>query len=323
MFPSSPGLSILTFKYPNNNIGKCCINLLKCDSQIPTVSSTGSGPGYTYSSKSLALFLCLLLLIMGMDIEVNPGPGNPTKGLSLVHLNIQSLYMSSIKSNPRVKLDEVYSTYAIDKDVDIICMSETWLHDNIDDDQIMLAGYQEPYRNDRPNRGGGGVCAYVTNNIISNRLKNLEPPSIDLLWLEVPLSNKRIIVGVGYRPPGQNREEVERFLDEFRTSLSNVIALGAESIVLVGDFNDRCTTWDSNHVLSELKNDFYDMLNAFDMVQLVNEITHTVGDTESLLDLIITDSPGFVQSFALLPPLGSKHVTLYLDFISRQSNSFH
>jgi hypothetical protein len=193
-------------------------------------------------------------------------------------------------------------------------MSETWLHNDIKNDQILIPGYQEPYRNDRPNRGGGGVCAYVTNNIISKRLRNLEPPSIDLLWLEIPLSNKRIIVGVGYRPPGQNREEVERFLDEFRTSLSNVIALGAESIVLVGDFNDRCTTWDSNHVLSELKNDFYDMLNAFDMVQLVNEITHTSGDTESLLDLIITDSPGFVQSFALLPPLGSKHVTLYLEF---------
>jgi hypothetical protein len=87
----------------------------------------------------------------------------------------------------------------------------------------------------------------------------------------------------------------------------------------MGDFNDRRTTWDSNHVLSDLKNDFHDLVNMTDMVQLINEPTHFVpndegGFTESLLDLIITDSPGYVNSFELLPPLGSKHATLYMEF---------
>jgi hypothetical protein len=63
-----------------------------------------------------------------MDIEVNPGPDKPVKGFTLVHLNIQSLYMSSITNYQRIKLDEVISTFAIEKEIDFICMSETWLH---------------------------------------------------------------------------------------------------------------------------------------------------------------------------------------------------
>jgi hypothetical protein len=165
-----------------------------------------------------------------MDIEVNPGPTSPTKGLSLIHMNIQSLYMSSIRSNPRVKLDEVISTYAVDKEVDIICMSETWLHDSIDNSLILIPGYKEPYRKDRNDRQGGGVCAYVTDNVISKQLTELEPPDIDLIWFEIPIQNKKIIFGVGYRPPRQNREEVDTFLEQFRTSLSHVIARGQNQL---------------------------------------------------------------------------------------------
>jgi hypothetical protein len=66
-----------------------------------------------------------------MDVERNPGPITQHKGLSMVHLNIQSLYMTSVTSH-RVKLDEVITTFAVEKEVDFICMSETWLHDQID-----------------------------------------------------------------------------------------------------------------------------------------------------------------------------------------------
>jgi hypothetical protein len=54
------------------------------------------------------------------------------------------------------------------------------------------------------------------------------------------------------------------------------------------------------------------------MVQLVNEPTHFAttpgGITETCLDLIITDSPGYVTSVNILPPLGSKHATVHMKF---------
>jgi hypothetical protein len=175
-----------------------------------SASSTQSKPHpdlYDCRKARLTLFLCTLLLIVGMDIELNPGPGVPQKKFSLVHMNIQSLYMSSIRTNPRVKIDEIISTFVVNKEVDFICMSESWLHAQIDNKSIEFPGYKEPYRRDRNDRRGGGVIAYVTNNIISNRLIHLEPPDIDLMWIETKIANKQVIVGVGYRPPKQNREE--------------------------------------------------------------------------------------------------------------------
>jgi hypothetical protein len=109
--------------------------------------------------------------------------------------------MASITNYQRVKLDEIISTFAIEKEVDFICLSETWLHSQISDTQIDIPGYQEPFRKDRKDKRGGGVCAYVTNNLLANRLKDLEPVNSDLLWIELSIQNKKVIVGVGYRPP--------------------------------------------------------------------------------------------------------------------------
>ena len=103
-------------------------------------------------------------------------------------------------------------------------------------------------------------------------------------------------------------------MDQFRNSLSKINNLGADSVVIMGDFNDTCIEWVDNHETSDLKKDFYDLINLHDMVQLVNELTHITATSDNILDLIITDSPGFVKSIDLLPPLGSRHATLYLEF---------
>jgi hypothetical protein len=110
-------------------------------------------------SLSLITFLCILLLVLGQDIELNPGPAQPpmNKGMSFVHLNVQSLYMTSISNHPRVKLDEIITTYVVNKAIDLICMSETWLNDQISNTVIEIPGYKEPFRKDRKDRIGGGV----------------------------------------------------------------------------------------------------------------------------------------------------------------------
>jgi exonuclease III len=256
---------------------------------------------------------------MNMDIEMNPGPNNTQRGLAMAHLNIQSVYMVSITQNPRVKLDDVISTLVIDREVDVICMSETWLHDQIKNDKIMIPGFQEPIRRDRIDRTGGGVCAYISENITCERLDRYEPQGIDLIWVQLSLQSKKVILGVCYTPPGQNRDEVEQFLEQFQNSLEQISALLPESIIIMGDLNDKCLTWDSVHTNSELKNDLFDIVNLHDMTQLIDKPTHVIttpggGISENILDLIITDSPGYVKSVELLPPLGSHHATLFMEF---------
>ena len=262
---------------------------------------------------SLLRFLCQVLLLMAMDVESNPGPVGQPKNLSMVQMNVQSLYMTS-RPNPSIKLDEIRSVYAIDKEIDIICVTETWLHDQSDSSKIEIQGYGKPYRRDRQGNRYGGVCAYVSENIVSRRLQHLEPPGIELLWLELKVQLKRVILGVCYRAPRQNQAEAEDFLEQLQASITNVIAHGGESIVILGDFNDTCTTWDSDHVTSELKNGLYDLVNMLDMVQLVDEPTYIKNNSANLLDLVITDSPGYVKNVTILPPLGSGHSVVELQF---------
>ena len=171
---------------------------------------------------SLIIFLTRLLLLLSTDVEINPGPAEQYKCLSIAHMNVQSLYMTS-QDNPYVKLNEIKSTFAIEKEVDVICISETWLHDQISDDDIMIAGYNKPHRSDRIGNRYGGVCAYVTENLACERLTTLEPVGIELIWLELKVQLKKVIVGVCYRAPRQTRDEAEHFLDQLHSSITGVI----------------------------------------------------------------------------------------------------
>ena len=78
-----------------------------------------------------------------------------------------------------------------------------------------------------------------------------------------------------------------------------MIVLGYESLIILGDFNDTCTEWDSNHEHSELGNGLFDLVNIFDMVQLIEKpITPT---SANIVDLVIMDSPDYIQKTSLLP----------------------
>ncbi len=74
-----------------------------------------------------------------------------------------------------------------------------------------------------------------------------------------------------------------------------------DTLLLLGDFNDRCVHWDDRHVGSEKGLKFYNFLKDRNLFQLVDEPTR-ITDT-SLLDLIITDSPGYLDNINTLPPL--------------------
>ena len=85
------------------------------------------------------------------------------KGLSLVALNVRSLYS---------KLDELYIRF---NDYDFLCFSETWANGSHTDEMLSLKGY-ELYRLDRCSneqilnlnnsmKRAGGLIIYVKNDL--------------------------------------------------------------------------------------------------------------------------------------------------------------
>ena len=84
----------------------------------------------------------------------------------------------------------------------VICITESWLSNDISDNELSLTGYQL-FRLDR-NRHGGGVLMYVSL-LFSVTLHPLPPPSLDLISLSINFKNFQFCICVFYRPPSSTR----------------------------------------------------------------------------------------------------------------------
>ena len=71
--------------------------------------------------------------------------------------------------------------------------------------------------------------------------------------MELLFKSHKFLICVCYRPPGQSVSQVDTFVDSFYDSVSLAAANNNSSLILLGDFNDRCQSWDSDHNNSELK----------------------------------------------------------------------
>ena len=96
--------------------------------------------------------------------------------------------------------------------IDILCLSETWLKPHHMSSTLLIPGYKPPINPDRPARRGGGVAVYLHDGIAFKRLQ-LVPTDIECLAMEVRLPRRKsLAVIVCYRPPNGN---VDTFLDSW------------------------------------------------------------------------------------------------------------
>ena len=83
----------------------------------------------------------------------------------------------------------------------MVCLVESWLCDDISDNEIKIPSYQL-HCLDR-NRHGGGVLMYASEQLIVNPLP-LCGSNLELLLLSVELLHQRICISIFYRPPSSH-----------------------------------------------------------------------------------------------------------------------
>ena len=113
---------------------------------------------YPFFGFYIMVFINLILLCG--DIEENPGPKTkPDGNLSVCHWNV-----NSIPSHNFQKIAVLESFVAMHK-FDIICISETFLNNTYEDNNLNLNGYSL-LRVDHPsNTKRGGVCIYCKETL--------------------------------------------------------------------------------------------------------------------------------------------------------------
>ncbi|RUM30450.1 MAG: hypothetical protein DSY42_04590 [Aquifex sp.] len=203
--------------------------------------------------------------------------------LIIEHINAQS-----IQSN----FDEI-KMCVYSRDIDVLCVSETWLQTNTPDVYVNIPNYVL-YRNDVGR--GGGVCIYVKKELRTNIINFLLPKQVGVedLWLSVQ-SNMypAVIIGCVYRHPKANVDSFEYLQDVFRQ-----LCVSKKNFYILGDFNNDL-------LLNSSK--FNGILKNNRLVQLIDVPTRVTATSATLLDLIITNNPDLILAKVVVPNLISDH----------------
>lgn len=218
----------------------------------------------------------------------NP-PLSNCKGIKLAHFNIRSLL-------PKI---DSFKLWLEEHDFDVVTLSETWLTKDISSTHLDLYDDYEIFRLDRlTNSRGGGLLTLVKKSkktifdadkykslCISNRNAEIQVSGLKLGHV------KKMIVVNCYRPPSG---KIENFIDSIQSTLDSIPHLNEFEVYICGDLNIPYNLSSSPG---------YKKLRTFEMkynlTQMITCPTRCTANTESILDLIFTNSSCIVSSGSL------------------------
>ncbi len=96
--------------------------------------------------------------------------------------------------------------------IDILGISESWLHSWIDDSELNINGYHKIIRNDRKSGRYGGVAIYCNKNYkhIDRKEWNVSCNDIEMGWIEIILLQSRhLYICTVYRPDNSLRAPLD------------------------------------------------------------------------------------------------------------------
>ena len=110
-----------------------------------------------------------------------------------------------------------------------LSLNETWLDENISDDELHLTGYNI-IRRDRDSFRDGGVAVYIDDHLQFNHINMEARPNIEVIWFEfIPTKSKKILFGSLSRPPNFDPSV---FLQEVKSIIVNYSKDKNETILL-------------------------------------------------------------------------------------------
>ena len=212
-------------------------------------------------------------------------------GLKIYCLNVNSVLKH---------LDEL-RIMAVDKQPHIICLNETKLDGDIEDDELSIEGFQNIIRKDRT-RHGGGFAIYVKKGLDFKIRTDL---ALDIESISIQLEIKYvkpIILSTLYRPP-------DSLVELFKPIKSLLMSIDQENkeCIIVGDFNCDLLKPDKNN-----QKHIRRIYRSYGFKQLINKPTRTTSDSKTLIDHISTNRPECVSDSGVIACGISDHDIVYV-----------
>ena len=211
-------------------------------------------------------------------------------GLKIYCLNVNSVLKH---------LDEL-RIRAVDKQPHIICLNETKLDRDIEDEELSIKGFQIICK-DRT-RHGGGVAIYVKKGLDFKIRTDL---ALDIESISIQLEIKYvkpIILSTLYRLP-------DSLVELFKPIESLLMSIDQENkeCIIVGDFNCDLLKPDKNNQIHIRR-----IYRTYGFKQLINKPTRTTSDSKTLIDHISTNRPECVSDSGVIASGISDHDIVYV-----------
>lgn len=189
------------------------------------------------------------------------------------------------------------------RNIDILCIAETWLEPNILDRFIEIPGFNV-FRHDKGR--GGGACIYVRDDFkveqIDTNVNREVGLEVEDLWIRVQCRKlPSFIIGCVYRHPKAPATSFNYLLESFRS-----VCLRKKPVYIFGDFND-----DLLSINSKLLN----IIRNSKMSLMINKPTRVTEHSATLLDPVITNLPETVLHSDVIPGPVADHelITVTID----------
>ena len=221
------------------------------------------------------------------------------KSITMAHSNIRSINR---------KLEEVVRILS-QGDIEILCLSETWLNSYVPDHMISISGY-DMIRHDRTEesgkRTGGGVMIYYKNYLAISQVSELShcDPNSEIMWVKLSLKQTRpTYLSVTYRPPDGELACTTELLND---QITTIRSWGNCDIMTIGDMNvDLSRIWDGR---SKKLHDFYKIVG---LTNLIKGVTCHGNDSQSCIDHISVSRADMYQSRGIININASDHNLIY------------
>lgn len=195
---------------------------------------------------------------------------NKLKSIKIGHLNARSLGTGF----------DFFTGVVLSSSFDIMCVSETWLNDNLPSDYFSIPNYRV-FRHDRHTRGGG-VCIYARDIFDCKIVMDDFATTIgaEYLWLQIKTFRQIFLLGVVYRV---STCPMNNFIQNLEDILSFVLPQ-YDIVALLGDVNVDHTY--DNIVAQTMQN--------YNFSQLISEPTRITKTSSTIIDIIYINKSDFV-----------------------------
>ena len=217
------------------------------------------------------------------------------KNFKIAHLNI-----NSFKNKFYDCVDILHSGV-----FDIIGFSETKLGPSYFTTQYLVPGYKPPIRVDGSTQSSG-LLLYFKDSVQYVYRGQYNLPSFQSIVCDIKICDRTWCILLVYRKPSKLKAHLDLFYSELQSTLDRIF-IKYENVILMGDLNIDLLN-------NNFSSDFMDIINSFDMTNLVNVPTcYKSVDNPSLIDLMVTNKHKFIKTTGTLDTgLSDFHRLTYL-----------